>query len=89
MVSRKRNKGKARRALKAEKERVAKAEAEAERAKVAEAEVLESAAVGLSERKQQPQLSASLLKTQSTMQRRTYSAAMIFPHMKLMMRERR
>lgn len=38
MVSRKRNKGKARRALKAEKERVAKAEAEAERAKAAEAE---------------------------------------------------
>jgi hypothetical protein len=47
MVSRKRNKGKARRAMKAEKERVAKAEAEAERAKFAEAEVLESAAVRL------------------------------------------
>jgi len=43
MVSRKRNKGKARRALKAEKERVAKAE----RAKAAEKEVLESLAVRL------------------------------------------
>eukprot|EP00984_Skeletonema_dohrnii_P022584 scaffold11693_cov116-Skeletonema_dohrnii-CCMP3373.AAC.1 len=39
MVSRKRNKGKTRRALKAEKERFAKAKAEAERAKAAEAEI--------------------------------------------------
>jgi hypothetical protein len=39
MVSRKRNKGKTRRDLKAEKERLAKAKAEAERAKAAEAEI--------------------------------------------------
>mmetsp|Transcript_25022 Transcript_25022/g.49936 ORF Transcript_25022/g.49936 Transcript_25022/m.49936 type:complete len:344 (+) Transcript_25022:763-1794(+) len=47
MVSRKRNKGKTRRALKAEMERFAKAKAEAERAKAAEAEKLESLAVRL------------------------------------------
>ena len=47
MVSRKRNKGKTRRALKAKMERLAKAKADAERAKAAEAEKLESLAVRL------------------------------------------